>query len=232
MIRRLVLAAVVLLIVGPVRAADAKRPNILFAFADDWGRYAERLCEARRPRHRQRRACGRRTSTAWRGEGVLFRRAFVSAPSLHAVPQRPPLGPALLAHRPRGDPARRRLGRPIPSLPAPAARRRLSHRRDVQGLEPRHAGRCAVRRREVRLREGGPAASTSSRRTSRGWSPRGRRSRRPSRRCTTRCGRTSTPSSPTASRASRSATGSARRTSIASGSRGRARRCGASTRTR
>ena len=30
----------VLMLTGAVTAADGKRPNILFAFADDWGRYA------------------------------------------------------------------------------------------------------------------------------------------------------------------------------------------------
>ncbi len=62
------------------QAADTKRPNILFAFADDWGRFASAYAKADGPGtindsiqtpHFDRLA----------REGVLFRRAFVSAPS-------------------------------------------------------------------------------------------------------------------------------------------------------
>ncbi len=61
-------------------AADGNRPNILFAFADDWGRFASAyakldgpgtICDALKTPNFDRVA----------GEGVLFRRAFVSAPS-------------------------------------------------------------------------------------------------------------------------------------------------------
>ncbi|MCA9177341.1 MAG: sulfatase, partial [Planctomycetales bacterium] len=63
-------------------ASDAKRPNILFAFADDWGRYASIYAERRldgpgtvndvvRTPHVDRVA----------REGVVFRNAFVNAPS-------------------------------------------------------------------------------------------------------------------------------------------------------
>ena len=61
-------------------AADAKRPNILFIFADDWGRHASAYAridgpggvnDVLRTPHFDRVA----------NEGVLFRRAFVSAPS-------------------------------------------------------------------------------------------------------------------------------------------------------
>lgn len=61
-------------------AAETKRPNILFAFADDWGRYASAYAKldgpgtindvVRTPNFDNVAA-----------EGVLFRRAFVSAPS-------------------------------------------------------------------------------------------------------------------------------------------------------
>jgi N-sulfoglucosamine sulfohydrolase len=63
-----------------VAAADAKRPNIVFAFADDWGRHAGAYAkldgpgsvnDVLRTPHFDRVA----------NEGVLFRRAFVSAPS-------------------------------------------------------------------------------------------------------------------------------------------------------
>ena len=61
-------------------AAEVKRPNIVFCFADDWGRYAS--CYAK--------VDGRpgindviRTPNIDRiaGEGVMFRNAFVTAPS-------------------------------------------------------------------------------------------------------------------------------------------------------
>ena len=61
-------------------AADSQRPNILFAFADDWGRFASAyakidgpgtICDALKTPNFDRVA----------SEGVLFRRAFVSAPS-------------------------------------------------------------------------------------------------------------------------------------------------------
>lgn len=65
---------------SPASAAEAKRPSILFAFADDWGRYAGVYAQidgpggvndvARTPNF-DRLAAG----------GVLFRNAFVNAPS-------------------------------------------------------------------------------------------------------------------------------------------------------
>jgi arylsulfatase A-like enzyme len=61
-------------------AAQQKRPNILFAFADDWGRYASAYAKVDGP--------GTITDVVRTPnfdriarEGVLFRRAFVSAPS-------------------------------------------------------------------------------------------------------------------------------------------------------
>lgn len=82
MIRRLAFTFCVLLAFGAALAgaADAKRPNILFAFADDWGRVASAYAkvdgagtfnDVTRTPHFDRVA----------NEGVLFRRAFVSAPS-------------------------------------------------------------------------------------------------------------------------------------------------------
>ena len=61
-------------------AADAKRPNILFAFADDWGRYAGVYAKLDGPGSINDVV---RTPNFDRlaSEGVLFRRAFVSAPS-------------------------------------------------------------------------------------------------------------------------------------------------------
>lgn len=61
-------------------AADSKRPNILFAFADDWGRYASAYAKLDGPGTINDVV---RTPNFDRiaAEGVLFRRAFVSAPS-------------------------------------------------------------------------------------------------------------------------------------------------------
>lgn len=65
------LAAVVLLVPGPLQAQDA--PNILFAFADDWGyphagAYGDAVVQTP-------------TFDRVAREGVLFQRAFVSSPS-------------------------------------------------------------------------------------------------------------------------------------------------------
>ena len=61
-------------------AADGKRPNILFAFADDWGRFASAYARLDGPGTINDAV---RTPNFDRlaSEGVLFRRAFVSAPS-------------------------------------------------------------------------------------------------------------------------------------------------------
>lgn len=73
-------AIVLLLLAGPLAAADAPRWNILFCFADDWGRYASAyskidgrptLNDIVKTPHVDRLA----------REGVLFRNAFVNAPS-------------------------------------------------------------------------------------------------------------------------------------------------------
>ena len=63
-----------------LRAAEEKRPNIVFCFADDWGRYAS--CYARidaRPGLNQVVKTPNIDRIA--GEGALFRHAFVTAPS-------------------------------------------------------------------------------------------------------------------------------------------------------
>jgi arylsulfatase A-like enzyme len=68
------------LMVLSLAAQAAKKPNILFAFADDWGRYASAYAkvdgrpspnEVVRTPHFDRVA----------REGVLFKNAFVTAPS-------------------------------------------------------------------------------------------------------------------------------------------------------
>ncbi|MDO8541572.1 MAG: sulfatase [Opitutaceae bacterium] len=62
------------------RAAETKRPNILFAFADDWGRHASAYAQLDGPGTANDLI---RTPAFDRlaREGVLFRGAFVSAPS-------------------------------------------------------------------------------------------------------------------------------------------------------
>jgi arylsulfatase A-like enzyme len=63
-----------------VTAAEAKRPNILFAFADDWGRYASVYAKIDGPGSINDVV---RTPNFDRlaSRGVLFRNAFVNAPS-------------------------------------------------------------------------------------------------------------------------------------------------------
>ncbi len=82
-IRCVVVACAVAAVFVPatdVPAAEPKRPNILFAFADDWGRYASifatvegagSINDALKTPNIDRIA----------REGVLFRRAYVNAPS-------------------------------------------------------------------------------------------------------------------------------------------------------
>ena len=61
-------------------AADAKRPNILIAFADDWGRFASAYAKLDGPGTINDAIATPNFDRVAR-EGVLFRRAFVSAPS-------------------------------------------------------------------------------------------------------------------------------------------------------
>ncbi|MBA4148044.1 MAG: sulfatase [Verrucomicrobia bacterium] len=78
--KSLLLVALIVPLPGVVIAKEARRPNILFAFADDWGRYASAYAkldgsgginDALQTPNFDRIA----------NEGVLFRSAFVSAPS-------------------------------------------------------------------------------------------------------------------------------------------------------
>ena len=61
-------------------AAEGKRPNILFAFADDWGRFASAYAKLDGPGSINDVISTPNFDRVAR-EGVLFRRAFVSAPS-------------------------------------------------------------------------------------------------------------------------------------------------------
>lgn len=65
---------------GPIARADDQRPNILFCFADDWGRYASIYGELEsRPSPSQVVKTPNIDRVARRG--VVFRNAFVNAPS-------------------------------------------------------------------------------------------------------------------------------------------------------
>jgi N-sulfoglucosamine sulfohydrolase len=74
------LCAVLFIAFGSCAFAAEKRPNILFAFADDWGRYASAYAKLDGPGTINDSV---RTPNFDRiaREGVLFRSAFVSAPS-------------------------------------------------------------------------------------------------------------------------------------------------------
>jgi arylsulfatase A-like enzyme len=65
---------------APTLAADSKRPNILFAFADDWGRVASAYAKLDGPGTFNDAVKTPNFDRVAR-EGVLVRRAFVSAPS-------------------------------------------------------------------------------------------------------------------------------------------------------
>lgn len=69
-----------LLVASSLQAAEAKRPNILFCFADDWGRYASAYAAVDgRPGPNDVIRTPNIDAVAKRG--VLFRNAFVNAPS-------------------------------------------------------------------------------------------------------------------------------------------------------
>ena len=212
-------------------AADAKRPNILFAFADDWGRYAGAYARLDGPGTINDVVRTPNFDRVAR-EGVLFRRAFVSAPRCT------PCRSALLSgqHFWRTGRGAILLGavwdgsQPAYPLLLRDAGYHIGEMYKVWGPgtpadAPYGAGNMPTRK---------PAGgSTSSRSTSPGWSPMGRRSRRPSRALYDEVGKNFDDFlADAARRTSRSATGSDRPTCIASGSRDRARRSGASTRIR
>ncbi|MEC9097300.1 MAG: sulfatase [Planctomycetota bacterium] len=69
-----------LLICPAILQAESKQPNILFAFADDWGKYAG--CYAQVDGKRSINALVKTpTIDAVAGRGTLFKHAFVTAPS-------------------------------------------------------------------------------------------------------------------------------------------------------
>jgi N-sulfoglucosamine sulfohydrolase len=81
-VRRLALAGFLLLAAGMdfTHAAEIERPNILFAFADDWGRHASIYAQLDGPGSPNDVIQTPNFDRVAR-EGVLVRRAFISAPS-------------------------------------------------------------------------------------------------------------------------------------------------------
>lgn len=75
-----VLAITALLSVADTAAAEGKRPNILFFFADDWGRFAHCYADVDGPGTLNDAVRTPHVDQIAR-EGVLFRHAFVNAPS-------------------------------------------------------------------------------------------------------------------------------------------------------
>jgi N-sulfoglucosamine sulfohydrolase len=69
-----------LCLAGRLTAADASRPNILFCFADDWGRYASAYAAIEKQPSPNQVVKTPHIDRIAR-EGVLFRHAFVNAPS-------------------------------------------------------------------------------------------------------------------------------------------------------
>lgn len=79
-LRSLLLVVLACAFTNPACAADAVRPNVLFVFADDWGRYASIYSQVNGPGGINDVV---RTPNFDRlaRQGVLFRNAFVNAPS-------------------------------------------------------------------------------------------------------------------------------------------------------
>lgn len=76
-----VVMSALILCIASLEAADSKkRPNILFAFADDWGRYASAYAAADGP-GTMNDVIHTPNFDRVAGEGVLFKNAFVTAPS-------------------------------------------------------------------------------------------------------------------------------------------------------
>ncbi|HEX5790988.1 MAG TPA: sulfatase-like hydrolase/transferase, partial [Luteolibacter sp.] len=73
------IAAVVLVMVAPLLAEPAKRPNILFLFADDLGRYASAYADPAKPSPND--VIKTPAFDRLAREGAMFTHAFVSSPS-------------------------------------------------------------------------------------------------------------------------------------------------------
>ena len=206
--------------------AVVKRPNILFLFADDWGCIASSYAAVdgagglhdivRTPNFDR-----------FARDGVLFRHAFVNAPSCT------PCRSSLLSGQHFWRTGRGAIlqgavwDEKIPAWPLLLHDRGYHIGKIVQGVEPRHAGRCAVRRAKVRLSKVWRASQSvfAERHQAGRWRKIDRRreggnSRRSA-------GQLCELSRGPSAGLRRSAFGSGRRTSIARGCADRAKRCGA-----
>jgi len=104
----LLLVALVGLFVESRAAAD-ERPNIVFAFADDWGRHASAYAEIDGP-GTENDVIQTPNFDALAKSGVLFRNAFVNAPVLYSLSQFDTCRSAFLENEYGGDSSRRCLG--------------------------------------------------------------------------------------------------------------------------
>ena len=127
------------------------RPNIVFAFADDWGRYASA--------YRNQPGEGTiheliETPNFDRiaAEGALFLNAHVPAPRLHTMSKLDTVGQVLLADGIGGNSHGGKVGRKHTELPSDTRRGRLSYRIHIQGMDSRTDRTCSVWRRAHRIR--------------------------------------------------------------------------------
>ena len=133
--------AVTVCLPGRFLAAD-DRPNIVMAFADDWGKYASAYAKLEVGSIHDHVSTPNFDSVAH--DGVLFTRAFVQRTLLHALPKFIALRPTFLALWSGFDPPGRHLGYVHTELSDPAGIARLPNRTHLQSLEPRHAGKCSA----------------------------------------------------------------------------------------
>ena len=130
-----------------------KRPNILFAFADDWGRYASAY----------RQIEGGNTPNALLNtpnfdrvarEGGPVHQRFRARAFLHTVPKFFAHGSLLLADGAWRNPPRSDLGCVHPLIPFTAGRGWLPYRLHLQGVVAGNATRCTLWRGPDTLRTG------------------------------------------------------------------------------
>ena len=112
------------------------RPNIVFAFADDWGRYASAYPQPARRKHNPRTHRNSQLRQNSNRRRAIPQRACASS-KLHAVSKLAAFGQILLADGTGSNSFRRKLGRIHTDLPTGAGRSRLPHRLHIQGLVSR-----------------------------------------------------------------------------------------------
>ena len=112
----MIAAGALLLSLAPWAQAADTRPNILFCFADDWGRYAGIYATVEsRPSINQVVKTPNIDRVA--RQGRAFQERLRHRAELHAVPQLAAVRPVFLPHRARRDPAGGAAGtRPFPAI--------------------------------------------------------------------------------------------------------------------